>query len=80
MLFLMLGHRFLEPAYYKCPIEDSGVIVIPERLRKRAKLKQHVVLIGVRDSFKLWNDEIWDNKPGSKIKGYIRSEYGKTIK
>ena len=41
-------------------LDNQGRVLLNERLRKRAGLKDHITLIGVRDHIELWNDEDWD--------------------
>ncbi len=52
----------------KVELDAQGRLLLTERLRKRAGLKDHVTLVGVRDHIELWNDEDWqqyvtDNMP-----------------
>ena len=44
----------------KVELDGQGRLLLNERLRKRAGLKEHITLIGVRDHIELWNHEIWD--------------------
>lgn len=41
-------------------LDNQGRLLINERLRKRACLKDQVTLVGVRDHIELWNNENWD--------------------
>ena len=44
----------------KVELDSQGRILLNERLRKRAGLKDHITLLGVRDHIELWNDEDWE--------------------
>ncbi|MHC4462190.1 MAG: division/cell wall cluster transcriptional repressor MraZ [Planctomycetota bacterium] len=44
----------------KVELDGQGRLLLNERLRKRAGLKDHVTLVGVRDHIELWNSENWE--------------------
>ncbi|MBW8001162.1 MAG: hypothetical protein FVQ80_03975 [Planctomycetes bacterium] len=44
----------------KVELDSQGRLLVNERLRKRANLKDNVTLVGVRDHIELWNNENWD--------------------
>ena len=44
----------------KVELDSQGRLLLNEKLRKRAGLKNHVTLIGVRDHIELWNRESWE--------------------
>ncbi|MGD8500711.1 MAG: hypothetical protein PVJ86_08685 [Phycisphaerales bacterium] len=44
----------------KLELDGQGRLLLNERLRKRAGLKDHITLIGVRDHIELWNSESWE--------------------
>jgi len=44
----------------KVELDGQGRLLLNERLRKRAGLKEHITLIGVRDHVELWNTESWE--------------------
>ena len=44
----------------KVELDGQGRLLINERLRKRAGLKNHITLVGVRDHIELWNNESWE--------------------
>ncbi len=44
----------------KVELDGQGRLLINERLRRRACLKDQVTLVGVRDHIELWNNENWD--------------------
>lgn len=43
----------------KMELDRQGRLLLNERLRKRAGLKERVTLVGVRDHIELWNSEDW---------------------
>ncbi len=44
----------------KVELDAQGRLLLNERLRKRAALKDHITLVGVRDHIELWNNESWE--------------------
>ena len=44
----------------KVELDSQGRLLLNERLRKRAGLKNNVTLVGVRDHIELWNSENWE--------------------
>ena len=44
----------------KVELDGQGRLLLNEILRKRAGLKDHITLIGVRDHIELWNSESWE--------------------
>ncbi len=44
----------------KVELDNQGRLLLNEKLRKRAGLKENITLIGVRDHIELWNDESWE--------------------
>ena len=44
----------------KVELDGQGRLLLNERLRKRAGLKDHITLVGVRDHIELWNSEQWE--------------------
>jgi MraZ protein len=51
-------------------LDNQGRLLLSERLRKRAGLKDHITLIGVRDHIELWNDEDWDQYVADNMSQY----------
>ncbi len=44
----------------KIELDGQGRLLLNERLRKRAGLKNNITLVGVRDHIELWNNESWE--------------------
>lgn len=44
----------------KVELDSQGRLLLNERLRKRAGLKEQITLVGVRDHIELWNNENWE--------------------
>ena len=44
----------------KVELDAQGRLLLNERLRKRAGLKDNITLVGVRDHIELWNSESWE--------------------
>jgi len=44
----------------KVELDAQGRLLLNERLRKRAGLKEKITLVGVRDHIELWNSENWE--------------------
>ena len=41
-------------------LDAQGRLLLNEKLRKRARLKDHITLVGVRDHIELWNSKSWE--------------------
>ena len=44
----------------KVELDSQGRLLLNERLRKRAGLKDQITLVGVRDHIELWNNQSWE--------------------
>jgi len=44
----------------KVELDGQGRLLLNERLRNRAGLKDRITLVGVRDHIELWNSENWE--------------------
>ncbi|MHC4396650.1 MAG: division/cell wall cluster transcriptional repressor MraZ [Planctomycetota bacterium] len=44
----------------KVELDGQGRLLLNERLRERAGLKDRITLVGVRDHIELWNNENWE--------------------
>jgi MraZ protein len=44
----------------KVELDGQGRLLLNDQLRKRAKLKNNITLVGVRDHIELWNRESWE--------------------
>lgn len=51
----------------KVELDSQGRLLLNERLRKRAGLKDNVTLIGVRDHIELWNTQDWEQYSVDKM-------------
>jgi MraZ protein len=45
---------------WKVELDSQGRLLLNEKLRKRAGLKDNVTLVGVRDHIELWNTQDWE--------------------
>jgi MraZ protein len=52
--------RFMVGNANDCPIDSQGRILVPNRLRTHAQLKNKVVLIGVLDKIEIWDAELYE--------------------
>ncbi len=44
----------------RCELDAQGRIVIPQKLRKYAKLEKDAVIIGVNDRAEIWSADAWN--------------------
>jgi MraZ protein len=44
----------------KVELDNQGRLLLNEKLRKRAGLKDEITLVGVRDHIELWNTQDWE--------------------
>lgn len=73
----------------KVELDAQGRLLLNERLRKRAGLKDQITLVGVRDHIELWNNEDWeqylsDNMPQyqkqmSQARQYVLQKQNKEL-
>ncbi len=54
----------------KVELDSQGRLLLNDRLRQRAGLKDQITLIGVRDHIELWNNEDWDSYVSSHMTHY----------
>jgi len=51
--------RYLMGGAVDCPIDKQGRILIPQSLRKHAKINKELVMIGMLTRVEIWSKEIW---------------------
>ena len=51
--------RYLMGGAVDCPIDKQGRILIPQSLRKHAKINKELVMIGMLTRIEIWSKEIW---------------------
>ncbi len=56
----------------KVELDSQGRLLLNEKLRKRAGLKDNVTLVGVRDHIELWNTQDWEQYIGDNMAQYQR--------
>ncbi len=44
----------------KIELDKQGRLLLNEKLRKRAGLKDNITMVGVRDHIEIWNNESWE--------------------
>lgn len=54
----------------KVELDSQGRLLLNEKLRKRAGLKENITLIGVRDHIELWNEQSWEQYLADHIDQY----------
>lgn len=52
--------RFILSGASEIEIDDMGRVLIPEPLKKYAKLEKSIIVIGVQDRIELWSEKIWN--------------------
>jgi MraZ protein len=57
---ILVFERMSSALANKVELDRQGRLLLNERLRKRAGLKDNVMLVGVRDHIELWNRENWE--------------------
>lgn len=53
--------RFLLGGAASCEMDKQGRILLPQNLRKEAKLEKDVILVGVGDHVEIWPSEKWES-------------------
>ena len=54
----------------KVELDSQGRLLLNEKLRKRAGLKDNVTLVGVRDHIELWNTQDWEQYVSDNMAQY----------
>lgn len=54
----------------KVELDGQGRLLVNERLRKRAGLKEQITLVGVRDHIELWNNDNWEEYLADHMEQY----------
>jgi len=54
----------------KVELDGQGRLLLNEKLRARAGLKDNITLIGVRDHIELWNSESWEQYVSDNMTQY----------
>ena len=54
----------------KVELDNQGRLLLNDRLRKRACLKDNITLVGVRDHIELWNNENWEQYVADNMAQY----------
>jgi MraZ protein len=54
----------------KVELDNQGRLLLNDKLRKRAGLKEDVTLVGVRDHIELWNTEDWEQYLSDHLSQY----------
>ena len=60
----------------KVELDGQGRLLLNERLRKRAGLKDQITLVGVRDHIELWNNESWEQYMADNMAQYQKQMAG----
>lgn len=50
--------------------DRQGRILIPEDLRRRARMEREVVFVGVRNRIELWDREVWEASDDERAKAF----------
>ena len=50
----------------KCTLDASGRIIIEDRLLKHAKIDKNIVFVGVGRQIRVWAEELWEERDGSR--------------
>ena len=54
----------------KVELDNQGRLLLNDRLRKRAGLKDQITLVGVRDHIELWNNKSWEQYLADNMSQY----------
>ncbi len=65
----------------KVELDGQGRLLLNERLRNRAGLRDKITLVGVRDHIEIWNDEDWEKYLSDNMAQYQKqmSQARKTV-
>lgn len=54
----------------KVELDNQGRLLLNDRLRKRAGLRDNITLVGVRDHIEMWNNESWEEYLATHLAQY----------
>jgi MraZ protein len=54
----------------KVELDNQGRLLLNEKLRKRAGLREDITLVGVRDHIELWNTDDWEQYLADHLNQY----------
>jgi MraZ protein len=54
----------------KVELDNQGRLLLNDKLRKRAGLKEDITLVGVRDHIELWNTDDWEQYLSDHLSQY----------
>ena len=60
----------------KVELDGQGRLLLNDRLRKRAGLKDQITLVGVRDHIEIWNNENWEQYMADNMAQYQKQMAG----
>ena len=65
--------RFILSGAGEIEIDEAGRVLIPDPLKKYARIEKSVVVIGVQDRLELWSEDVWNKyiAESEKISGDI---------
>jgi len=68
-------NRLLIGSAVDLELDSSGRILIPTRLRERAKLDKQVILVGQLHKFQLWDENVWNELLESDLAAIQEPDY-----
>jgi len=61
--------RFVIGNASECEMDNQGRLLLPERLRRYAKMDKKIFLVGQLSKFEIWNEDAWTAKENEWLNG-----------
>lgn len=67
----MAGHlrRFLIGNASECEMDGQGRLLLPDNLKRFAKMEKRISLVGQLNKFEIWDENAWNNKENEWMTG-----------
>lgn len=54
--------RYRTSRAQECPIDSQGRVLVPPKLRDKARLKDKILFVGMIDHFEIWNQDAYEKE------------------
>lgn len=61
--------RFVVGQASECEMDNQGRLLLPEKLRRYARMDKKIVLVGLLNKFEIWNEDAWTAKENEWLNG-----------
>lgn len=58
--------RYLMGGAVDCPLDGQGRVLIPQSLRKHARIDRELIMIGMLTRIEIWSKEVWEQEEAGR--------------